>query len=109
MSDVERALQAIGLELDYPAAPQLAGEVLRRLEGQVPRPRRWWRRRAVALGVALSLLGTTAAVAAVPSARNTVLDWLGLRSVQIRRVPVLPAVPKGTGAILELGRLTSLQ
>jgi hypothetical protein len=63
----------------------------------------------VALGLALSLVGTTAGVAAVPGARNAVLGWLGLRSVEVRRVPVLPVLPKGAGAFLDLGRRTSLQ
>jgi hypothetical protein len=108
VSDLEQTLQAVGRELDYPAAPALAGEVLRSLAGQPPRHRPSQRRRAVALGLALSLLSGTAAVAAVPDARNAVLDWLGLRSVQVRRVPVPPVVPK-KAVSLDLGQRTSLQ
>jgi hypothetical protein len=59
---------------------------------------------AIALAALLLLAGT--AVAAVPSLRHSVLDWLGLRSVKIERVERLPATPPGD--ILALGTKTTL-
>jgi hypothetical protein len=68
----------------------------------VPRPRL---RRPLALALA-ALLVLAAGAAAVPGIREPVLDFLGLRSVKIERVPrPLPAVP---GTKLALGRRTTL-
>jgi hypothetical protein len=65
-------------------------------------------RRAVVIATAAALSVATAAVAAVPSTRHAVLDWLGLRSVRIERVPVRPALPPATHRDLDLGLETSL-
>jgi hypothetical protein len=46
----------------------------------------------LALVLALVLVPSVA-VAAVPSAREAVLDWLGLASVRVERVTRLPALP----------------
>ncbi len=64
----------------------------RRLEPLTPgearaRPAR--RRRVIALALALVLV-PTAAVAAVPDARDAVLDWLGLAHVRVERSPTVP-------------------
>jgi hypothetical protein len=106
VSELERALA--GLELQYPPTPGLAPAVRARLEGApaparplVLRPRRTL---AIALAALLLLAGT--AVAAVPSLRHSVLDWLGLRSVKVERVPRLPATP--TGDLFALGERTTL-
>ena len=48
-------------------------------------------------------------MAAVPDARNAVLEWLGLRSVEVRRVPAPPRVPARPGdRALDLGAPTTL-
>ena len=105
MSELERALA--GLEIEYPPTPALAATVRARVEAAPP-PRRFAlrprRTLAIALAALLILAGT--AVAAVPSWRHSVLDWLGLRSVKIERVPRLPATPPG--AQLALGTRTTL-
>lgn len=104
MSELERALLAVGRELDFPATPDLTGSVRRRLaEGR--RPSLFSRR---ALVVALAVLVVAAgAVLAVPQARSTIKDWLGIGNVTIRYVEELPSVGKATGE-LELGERVSL-
>ena len=76
---------------------------------RAPSRRRGPRRRAPApLAVSLAaLLLLPAAAVAFPGARDDVLEWLGLRDVQIRRVPAPPA---GARPELEadLGRIVTL-
>jgi hypothetical protein len=104
MSELELALTRIGRELDYPATPDLAGPVRRRLaEGR--RPGVAWRRPLV---VALAaLLVSVAAAMAVPQARSAILDWLGIGAVTVRYVDDLPKVEK-TQDDLALGLGVSL-
>jgi hypothetical protein len=104
---LERALA--GLKVEYPPTPALATAVRARLESApapswrlVPRPRR-----SLVVALAASLILAGSAVAAVPGLRHSVLDWLGLRSVKIERVPRLPATP--TGDLLAVGTRTTLQ
>lgn len=108
MSELERRLEAIGRELDYPRAPDIAGAVGERVRGR--RPARIPARRTLAIAAAaLLLLMAGAAMAAAPGLRHSVLDWLGLRSVHIERVPRLPALPPGrAGGDLGLGTRTTL-
>jgi hypothetical protein len=62
-----------------------------------------------AIAFASGLLLATGAVAAVPGLRDPVLDWLGLRSVRIERVPRTPTLPKREpGRDLGLGIATKL-
>jgi hypothetical protein len=70
------------------AAPERAGGGVRGL----------FRRRLALPLAALALL--VGGVAAVPSARSAVLDWLGIGSVEIERVPETPTT---TPAALDLG------
>jgi hypothetical protein len=114
MPDLELQLRALAEEAVWPATPDLAAAVARapreRRRGArvraalAPRGRR--ARRVVAAGLALLLLVPAAAVA-FPGARDDVLEWLGLRDVEIRRVPV---PPPGTRPELEpdLGRIVPL-
>jgi hypothetical protein len=108
MSDLERALGAIGSEIEYPPTPALAAAVRARVEAAPVPGRRLVvpPRRTLAIALAALLLLAGTAVAAVPSWRHSVLDWLGLRSVKIERVPRLPATP--TGAPLALGKQVTL-
>jgi hypothetical protein len=75
---VEDRLRA--LELQWPPEPDVSPRVRASLE----RPRRRWPRVAVPLA-ALVL------IAAVPPARSTVLDWLGIGGEKIERVPEAPS------------------
>lgn len=105
MPELDQALLAVGRNLDYPATPDLTGSVRRRLaEGR--RPSVFSRR---ALVVALAVLAVAVgAVLAVPQARSTIRDWLGIGSVTIRYVEDLPPVEQATGD-LQLGERMSLQ
>jgi hypothetical protein len=101
MSELELALTSLGRQLDYPETPDLSGPVRRRLvEGE--RFRSWRRPLVVAVAV---LAVAAAAVMAVPQARSTIFDWLGIGSVTIRQVDELPKLERGD---LELGRPVSL-
>jgi len=105
MTELERALLAVGRNLEVPAAPDLTGAVRARLaEGR--RPSLFSRR---ALVVALAVLAVVVgAVLAVPQARSTIKDWLGIGNVTIRYVEDLPPVEQATDD-LGLGERMSLE
>jgi hypothetical protein len=105
MTELERALLAVGRNLEVPAAPDLTGAVRARLaEGR--RPTLVSRR---ALVVALAVLAVAVgAVLAVPQARSTIKDWLGIGNVTIRYVDELPPVEQATDD-LGLGEQMSLE
>ena len=107
MSELERALVALGRELEYPPTPELARAIADRLAGEprpaaarprlrrpgaaAPRLRLGIRsRRTTAIALAV-LLFACATVAAVPATRNAVLEALGLRGATIERRERLPA------------------
>ena len=66
-----------------------------RVRARLERPRRRWPRVAIPLAVLVL-------VAAVPPARSTVLDWLGIGGEKIERVPEAPS-PAPTATPLDLG------
>jgi hypothetical protein len=104
-------MRALAAESAFPPTPPLAGAVGARLRdgSEAPRPRRFApRRRSVALVLALALLVPAGAIAAIPDTRNAVLEWLGLRSVDVRRVPQPPRAPAPTVDNLALGERTTL-
>ena len=107
MADLERELRA--LELDWPATPDLAAAVERRL-GAPAAPRR--PRRLVLAWVAAAVFALVAAgLAASPDARSALLDLLGLRGARVERrePPPAPAPKPGTlGSGLRLGRAVTL-
>lgn len=105
MTELERALLAVGRNLELPVTPDLTGAVRTRLaEGR--RPSLFSRR---ALIVALAVLAVAlGAVLAVPQARSTIRDWLGIGNVTIRYVEDLPPVDQATAG-LELGEQMSLE
>src|SRR5687767_15152550 len=103
MSELELRLQALGRELDFPEAPDLATMVARRIGGPAPAP--FWRRRVVLVAVA-ALLVAVGAVMAVPQARSAILDFFGIGSAEIRIVDELPEVESGP---LNLGTPTTLE
>ena len=93
---LEDRLEALAVE--WPEEPDVAGRVRARLEAKARR-RRWPRLAIPVVVVAL--------VAAVPPARSTVLDWLGLGGETIQRVPKAPApvtVPLDLGTRVPLPR-----
>jgi hypothetical protein len=89
-ADLVRDLEL--LELDWPETPDLAPAVLARLDEE-PRPARPRRRRRLVIVVALLVLIPAAGAVAFPGARDDVLDWLGLRSVEVERVDRAPSAP----------------
>jgi hypothetical protein len=110
MPELEAQLRALADDVVWPATPDIAAAVARAPRERAPRRlqvRRPPTRRVLAAVLAALLLVPAAAVA-FPGARNDVLEWLGLRDVEIRRVPEPPA---GTRAALEedLGHLVSLE
>jgi hypothetical protein len=110
MTALEQMLTATAAELDWPETPDLAARVIARVDGhpgatvtasrrrRVPRLR-IGRPLAIALAALLVLAGSALAIPAVR-------DWLGLSTVEVKRVPKpLPEVP---GARLSLGTRVSL-
>ena len=115
MSELERQLMQLGRELDWPAPPDLASSTVARLraEGAAPapadaasrgtreRPARRRRllppaglRRSLALAVLALLLLAGGVFAAVPSVRDSVLDFFGLRGATVERRRQLPPKPR---------------
>lgn len=100
MNELENALRE--LDVEWPATPDLATAVTARITAPA-KHRVTWRVRLAYFAAALVLLaGGT--LAASPEARSTVLRWLGLKSVEIRREPLRP----GVGRELDLGTPTAL-
>jgi hypothetical protein len=90
MPELEHALRRLGEQVEFPPTPDLATGVRRRLEDLPPR-RRWLSRRALAIALAILVVAVGTAFA-VPSARSEILEWLGIKGVDIVRVDELPAV-----------------
>lgn len=109
---IEDRLRALRDEVAWPPTPDVARAVEARLaEARLapaaPPPRRFAPRpRRLALAVALALLVPSAGALAVPSVRDEVLDWLGLRGAEVRRAPSLP--PAREPGADDLGRRVSL-
>jgi hypothetical protein len=87
VNELERRLHALGPELAFPAGPDLAPAVRRRLEERPGRPFPWRRVAALVLAVLAVAVG---AAFAVPQARTTILKWFHLRGVTVERVETLP-------------------
>ena len=84
--------ELLALRADWPATPDLAEAVLASAEPASRRRPRW--KPAIA-----ALLAALAVAAAVEPARSAVLEWLGLKSVDVERREPRPAA----GATLRLG------
>jgi len=104
MSDLERALVALGGELDVPDAPDLAPRVLARI---APRPRRELRR--LGLAAALVLLAALAATLAIPDARSALLRALHVGGATVELVDELPEVRADAALEPKLGLAVSLE
>ena len=101
MTELERALVALGRELDIPAEPDLRSRVRERIERRRPRHRR-------AAVLAVALLAALGIALAVPPARSAILRFFHIGSVTIERVDTLPAARErslvaGLGPPLTLG------
>jgi hypothetical protein len=94
MSELERGLTQLGRELDWPPAPDLASNLRERLAAPIPARRRpvvFRRSLAIALAALLVLAGGV--VAAVPGARDAVLEFFGLQGATVERRETLPPTP----------------
>jgi hypothetical protein len=106
VSELERALVALGAEIDVPQAPDLAPRVLGALVR--PTPRRV--RGRLALAFAVVLLATLVATLAIPDARSALLRFLHIGSERIEFVDELPplsAYPSDLDLELALGEKIS--
>src|SRR6266498_4960083 len=98
MTELERALVALGRELDFPPEPNLLPVVSARLE----RRRRFSivpPRRVLVFAVALALVAFGIAMA-VPQARSAILRFFHIGAVTVERVETLPRAqqqPLATG------------
>jgi hypothetical protein len=101
MAELERDLRELGTALEFPPTPDLATAVRRRLAAEPALgPRfRFGGRRALVLAFAV-LAVAVGATMAVPSARTAILEWLGLRGVQIERTETSPARGPAAGSDL---------
>ena len=109
MTELERMLARLGEQLDWPATPDLAAGVRHRLRRPEPRRRLLpaaGLRRALALALIGLLVLAGGVLAAVPAARDAVLDLLGLQGATVERVTTLPTPPPERP--LDLGRRTTL-
>jgi hypothetical protein len=107
MPELERMLTALGDELDWPVAPDLAPAVMERIAEPRPRSRRLpFARRSLALAFALVLLLAGAAYAAFPGVRDAVRDVLGIQGATVERRSQLPPAPPSQP--LNLGTRTTL-
>lgn len=82
MTELERALQTLGGEVDFPATPDLASAVRTRLQ----RPSR---RRLIVFGIALAAVAFGIAMA-VPDARSAILRFFHLGAATVEQVETLP-------------------
>jgi hypothetical protein len=87
MTELERALQQLGRELEFPATPDLRPRVRERTER-----RRWLRPLAFAVALVVVAFGVAMAV---PQARSAILDFFHIGSVTIQRVETLPPAKEG--------------
>ena len=108
MSELERALLAVGRDLDVPEAPDVVPAVLERINRR-SRGAAWpFGRRELAIGVAVVLLVALAAVLAVPDARSALLRVLHLGGERIELVDELPPAPSELDETV-LGEQVSLE
>lgn len=111
MNELERSLIQVGREFRFPESPDVAARVARIITAEQPPARRAAPRRALRLALvtaAVLLLIAGTVLAAVPDARDSVLDLLGLRGATVERTTTIPPAPERPGAGLDLGRRVSV-
>ncbi len=104
--NLERALAAVGRDLDVPEAPDLVPAVLAQI-GSRPAPARPARRRW-ALAIALIVVAALAATLAIPDARSALFRFLSIGGERIEVVDSLPEVPVQEDLALTLGEEITL-
>jgi hypothetical protein len=87
MADLHHELTALAREQDLPPVPDLAPRVRARLFAGSARRRT---RRRLVLALAATLILLLAVMAAVPSARDEVLDFIGIDGATVEVRPELP-------------------
>jgi hypothetical protein len=133
MPELERRLAALGAEVDWPPTPDLTVSVMVRLDepggeaaeapaapaqaAEAPAARARRRlasllppaglRRSLALAAVALLLLAGTVFAAVPSVRDTVLEFFGLQGATVERRETLPQPPPRRS--LDLGTRTTLE
>jgi hypothetical protein len=113
MSDLEQRLTQLGRELDWPETPDLAGGVRARLTAPARAPQRrllltpGGLRRSLAIALVSLLVLAGGVVAAVPDARDAVLEFFGLQGATVERREELPPAPELRP--LQLGERTTLE
>jgi hypothetical protein len=111
VTELERALLDLGRELDVPAPPDVSPAVLARIERR-GRVTHRFRRRRVAIAVALAVLAAVDATLAVPDARSALFRVLHIGGERIEFVAELPAISPdepGLGLDVLLGERVSLE
>jgi hypothetical protein len=106
MSELERALTAVGRSLDVPEAPDLVPAVLAQLGARSrarPERRRW------ILAVALVVVAALAATLAIPDARSALFRFLSIGGERIELVDALPDVAVQDDLELALGQRVTLE
>jgi hypothetical protein len=99
MADLERALRELAAVEEWPPTPDIAAAVTDRLrEAPAPAPARaprgrWASPRVLAVALAV-LVALPSAALAFPEARDDLLEWLGLGSVEVHRTPQPPPARK---------------
>lgn len=105
--NLERALAAVGRELDVPETPDLVTAVLAQI-GSRSAPARPARRRW-ALAIALIVVAVLAATLAIPDARSALFRFLSIGGERIEVVDSLPEVPVQEDLALTLGEEVTLE
>ena len=103
MTELERALVALGHELDLPESPELAPMVIADLG-----PRRTVARRRLVLVVAVVLGAALVATLAIPDARSAFLRVLRIGGDRIELVEQFPVAPTDSELELTLGLRVTL-
>ena len=97
MSDLQRELQLLRAEIEFPATPDITAVVREQIHAAPARRRVLTPRRRLVLALAAALV-LLAALAAVPSARDSVLDFFGLDGATVEVRPELPPRDLAPGA-----------
>jgi hypothetical protein len=105
--DLERALNELGRQIEYPPVRPLDSAVGGRLRAQVARtvlPNQSGLMRRLALAVLAFAVLTGGVLLASPGARSAVASWFDLQGVAFLYRPVPPHQPSPVGAPLGLGQ-----
>ena len=109
MADLQERLLTLGREIAYPQTPNFAPSLRARLAEPARRERFDTRRLAIAAAVFIVAIG---ALLAIPTTRNAIAGFFGIKGVIIQRVPSFQSPTPASGATigqrLGLGRQATL-